>query len=377
MHEVEREIMKLPKFSPILTSTATICLMFVAGQIIASETTHRYITRAGPTPLIALAYAAQDQDTTGGNEPSDATRNEDKRVRKGIIIKGIEPDAASHHLHENTVWLGLSAEEAPEVLSSQLGLDPGVGLVVNHVVPDSPAAKAGLQKNDLLVEFEGQALVVPGQLRKLVQARKEGDEVKLVYFRSGKKETATVTLGKGQAGLGLFGDDRHPDFDLDRLREELRDLPIRGALREQMQTLRESLGNLKVDQKKVQEELRKSLEEAKRALEHALKGASEAAKAGADKALKELERSEVFIDKNPSVTVRSSGNSVKSLVKSDESGTVVIVWNPQPHLTAHDKDGKLVFDGQIATEEQRDKVPRDLWERVEPMLDQMEKKAQE
>jgi S1-C subfamily serine protease len=36
------------------------------------------------------------------------------------------------------------------------------------VAPDSPAAKAGLEKNDVLAELEGQLLVVPAQLRKLV-----------------------------------------------------------------------------------------------------------------------------------------------------------------------------------------------------------------
>jgi hypothetical protein len=374
--------MKILKLNRVLAGAIPASLAFVAGQVIASEAPYGASASADDAPVIALAYAAEGG---GGGEAapideSTAPTNQERKVRKGIIIKAIEPDGHLKGLHENTTWLGVSAEEASEVLSSQLGLDRGVGLVVNYVTPDSPAAKAGLQKNDLLVEFEGQSLVVPGQLRKLVQARKEGDEVNLVYFRAGKKETATVTLGKGHGGLELFGEGKNFEFDLHGLRQGLEDLPIRGALREQMQALRESLGNLKIDQKKVQEELRRSLEEARRAVERALKDTTEGAKAGmgpADKALKELERSEVFINKNPSVTVRSSGNSVKSLVKSDESGTVVIVWSPRPHLTAHDKAGKLLFDGEIATEEQREKVPRNLWERVEPMLDEMDKKTEE
>ena len=47
---------------------------------------------------------------------------------------------------------------------------------------------------------------VPAQLRKLVQVRKEGDKVELGYYRGGKKQTVTVTLGKAPPGYGLLED---------------------------------------------------------------------------------------------------------------------------------------------------------------------------
>jgi len=43
-------------------------------------------------------------------------------------------------------WLGISTTEASETLASQLDLEPGVGLVITYVVPESPAAKSGLRK---------------------------------------------------------------------------------------------------------------------------------------------------------------------------------------------------------------------------------------
>jgi hypothetical protein len=63
------------------------------------------------------------------------------------------------------------------------------------------------------------------------------------------------------------------------------------------------------------------------------------------------------------------------MVKADDAGTIVLVANPTLHLTAHDKKGKLLFDGEIETSKQRDKVPRDLWERVEPMVEKLEAKG--
>ena len=77
------------------------------------------------------------------------------------------------------------------------------------------------------------------------------------------------------------------------------------------------------------------------------------------------------MNNNAAVTVRSTDQGVKSLVQADDSGTIVLVSNPKPHLTAHDKDGKLIFDGEVETADQRAKVPRDLWEKVEPLLDKM------
>src|SRR5580658_6142557 len=93
-------------------------------------------------------------------------------------------------------WLGLAVQESPEVLSAQLGLKSGEGLMVSFIAPDSPAAKAGFQKNDVLDELDAQMLVHPMQLRKLVRMHAEGDAVNLAYYRAGKKLTASVKLGK-------------------------------------------------------------------------------------------------------------------------------------------------------------------------------------
>ncbi len=52
----------------------------------------------------------------------------------------------------------------------------------------------------------------------------------------------------------------------------------------------------------------------------------------------------------------------------------MLVSNPKLHLTAHDKEGKLLFDGEIETPEQRAEVPRDLWAKVKPLLRKLESK---
>ncbi|HEX4644991.1 MAG TPA: hypothetical protein VH598_05220, partial [Verrucomicrobiae bacterium] len=127
-----------------------------------------------------------------------------------------------------------------------------------------------------------------------------------------------------------------------------------------------------IDGKKIQEDVRRSLEEAGKALQKAMREATNAAAAfgPALKTYQDYLKSH-SADNDASVTVRSTSQSVKSIVKSDDSGTIVITTNPKLRLTAHDKHGKLLFDGEIETAEQRHDVPGDLWQKVEPLLNKL------
>jgi C-terminal processing protease CtpA/Prc len=85
---------------------------------------------------------------------------------------------------------GVSVEEPGPALAEQLGLESGKGLVVTDVLPDSAAAKAGLKKYDVLIEFNGKP--VPANrdsFAALVQEPKAKTPVDVVVIRKGKKET--------------------------------------------------------------------------------------------------------------------------------------------------------------------------------------------
>ena len=91
----------------------------------------------------------------------------------------------------------------------------------------------------------------------------------------------------------------------------------------------------------------------------------------APQALEELARSGVEVDKDATVTIKSRNDSVRTIVKTDDTGTYVIVANPKKRLTAHDKDGKLAFDGEIETSEQQEMMPKEVWNKVQPMIEQL------
>jgi len=337
--------------------------LWATGQLPASGQQTKTITVTRATPA-ASAEEAKDADADKGSE--------DHKV----IIKSIELADGENAQRKDLPWLGVSVNEAGEALASQLNLDPGVGLVATFIAPDSPAARAGLQKNDVLVEFQDQSLVLPAQLRKLVQARKEGDTVKLKFYRAGKPQTVSATLAKIAAGFRAVDGEEGSSREL-HLR--LLGHPSGKDLELQMESLQGLLGNLKIDQKKIQEEVHRSMDKARKSYQDALRHVekSTSASSASRQALEELARSGVLLDNKATVTVRSTDKSSKSLVKTDDSGTIVIVANPKLHLTAHDKDGKLLFDGEIESDEQRAKVPKEVWEKVEPMLSKFNAKPEE
>src|SRR5438552_9206656 len=76
-------------------------------------------------------------------------------------------------------FLGVETSEVPSVVSEQLGLAKGFGLVVDYVVPDGPAAAAGVQQNDIIKMLNDQILINTKQLSKLVRSISERTKVML------------------------------------------------------------------------------------------------------------------------------------------------------------------------------------------------------
>ena len=96
-----------------------------------------------------------------------------------------------------STWLGVAITEAPAEISTKLQIEPGTGLVVEQVIPDSPAAIAGLQRNDVLARLNEHTLITPAPLKTLVMHRKPGTQMELTYFRKGEKRKMVVVLMSG------------------------------------------------------------------------------------------------------------------------------------------------------------------------------------
>lgn len=96
---------------------------------------------------------------------------------------------------QDVTFLGVVTHSAMPAVTAQVDVPAETGLVVVEVQPDSPAAGV-VKVNDLLIRLDDQILIEPRQLGVLVRSHKEGDEVKLTFFRGGRQQTAQVKLGK-------------------------------------------------------------------------------------------------------------------------------------------------------------------------------------
>ena len=93
-----------------------------------------------------------------------------------------------------TAFLGVVTAPLPEPVRAQTDLGEGIGLMVEHVQPESPAAAAGLVRHDILHKLNDQILVNPDQLRTLIRAAGAGAEVSLTVVRKGQPVTVKATL---------------------------------------------------------------------------------------------------------------------------------------------------------------------------------------
>ena len=97
---------------------------------------------------------------------------------------------------EKVSFLGISTSPVDPILGQQLELPPGMGLLIDYVVKNSPAEAGGLQVHDVLKKLDDQLLVNAEQLRVLVRAKKPGESVALTVIRGGKALALSTKLGE-------------------------------------------------------------------------------------------------------------------------------------------------------------------------------------
>ena len=92
-------------------------------------------------------------------------------------------------------WVGVGAVPNSPGLARYLGLGTDQGVVVADVASGSPAARAGLQVKDVILQIDGQPVKTREDLRKLILARKIGDKLSFSIQRDGQGMTVEVEAG--------------------------------------------------------------------------------------------------------------------------------------------------------------------------------------
>jgi len=108
-------------------------------------------------------------------------------------------------------WIGIATEPLTTELAQALGLREARGAVVTRVYPGGPAAAAGLEKNDVVVTFEGVQVEDYRQLQRLSADAEVGKTVKLEIVRN--KERRTLELRVAEAPDRMSQDRPAPPRD--------------------------------------------------------------------------------------------------------------------------------------------------------------------
>ena len=93
-------------------------------------------------------------------------------------------------------WLGVQIQGVTPDIASAVGLDKPAGAIVSDVMPDSPAAKAGLQRGDVILTFNGKAVDRLHDLPRLVAAAPIGGKAEVTLWRNRAQQTVTVEVAK-------------------------------------------------------------------------------------------------------------------------------------------------------------------------------------
>jgi serine protease Do len=103
----------------------------------------------------------------------------DQLIQKGKVTRG---------------WIGVTIQELTPELAQEFGLKKSKGALVSDVAKDSPAARAGIMRGDVILEFNGKEVKDVSSLRNMVAQSKTGSDITMKILRAGKEFTVKVNI---------------------------------------------------------------------------------------------------------------------------------------------------------------------------------------
>jgi len=163
---------------------------------VAARVAKRQQLKAAQVVEASPATLSQETDNTVIQDIED-----DRNEAQGDVQVFLDSDGS---------WLGVETSEVTQQKAKDLHMPAERGAVVGKVLPDSPAATAGLKQNDVVTEINGQRVEGAAQFRRMIHEIPAGRAVQLTVWRDGRSQTINATLGKSEARRGgmMNGQDR-------------------------------------------------------------------------------------------------------------------------------------------------------------------------
>jgi serine protease Do len=124
--------------------------------------------------------------------------------QNNLVVKGEDgDDDVQVFVGSGQGWLGVGVTEVTAEKVKELKLPAERGALLGKVVPDSPAAKAGLKENDVVTEINGQRVEGTEQFRRMIREIPAGRTAQFIIWRDGRSQSLSVKIGKSAPGFHM------------------------------------------------------------------------------------------------------------------------------------------------------------------------------
>jgi len=95
-------------------------------------------------------------------------------------------------------WLGVRVQTVTEQIAESLGMDHAEGALISGITDGGPADQAGMERGDVVIEFNGHEIGTMRSLPRVVSQTEVGRRVDVRVWREGRYRTLHVTVGELQ-----------------------------------------------------------------------------------------------------------------------------------------------------------------------------------
>lgn len=241
-----------------------------------------------------------------------------------------------------SAFLGVVSERLPDSVAPYLGIDKAI--IVKGLMPDGPAAQAGIATNDIITHIGDQAIQSPDELTRKVASHQPGEKIRVAILRKGKPQDLDVTLGQRPNNFAEAAPEpRENKPDLNAIPNELRERA--------RQMLGENFGEREMNFEQHFQGMFPEVNDAMKQLRQHM-----------ENAMRNLEAPKITRERGIQL---EQGTTFRL---SDEKGCVEIrTNNGSKEVTVRDADQKIAWSGPWDTAQDKAAAPEEVRQRIEAL----------